>query len=76
MVPFLVDMARLYESFVAQWLKTNLSHYCVRIQQREYLDPKKIFYFDIDLVLYETQGQTARYILDTKYKTAVFSLNG
>ncbi len=70
MVPFLVDMARLYESFVAQWLKTNLSHYCVRIQQREYLDQYKKIYFNIDLVLYETQGQTARYILDTKYKTA------
>lgn len=75
MLPFLVNMARLYELFVAEWLKTHqasslLPHnLAVKSQHQVHLNQDGSLYFNIDLVLFDiTTGQT-RYVLDTKYKT-------
>jgi 5-methylcytosine-specific restriction enzyme subunit McrC len=74
MLPFLVNMARLYEMFIAEWLKANAEIYLapqnleVKAQERVYLDESKSFHFNIDLVLLDTQSGKVRYVLDTKYK--------
>ncbi len=71
MLPFLVDMARLYERFVAEWLKANLPvGLDLKIQERINVSDITNVHFDIDLVLYEIEHGIARYVLDTKYKTS------
>ncbi|MEI6444373.1 MAG: restriction endonuclease [Nostocales cyanobacterium ELA583] len=66
-LPFLVNMARLYEIFVAQWLKANLpQNLTLKIQERINLGEN--IYFQTDLILYETTNFSPKYILDTKYK--------
>ena len=77
MLPFLVDMARLYELFVAEWLKAHSEEHLkprnleVKAQERVYLDDQKSLHFNIDLVLSDTATGKTRYVLDTKYKTPV-----
>lgn len=68
MLPFLVDMARLYELFVAEWLKAHLPQHLL-LKFQEQVNLSKTVYFKTDLVLYDISTGTARYILDTKYKT-------
>jgi 5-methylcytosine-specific restriction enzyme subunit McrC len=75
MLPFLVSMARLYELFVAEWLKAHqatklLPHNLnVKAQHQVHINQEGSLSFSIDLVLVDiTTGQT-RYVLDTKYKT-------
>lgn len=80
MLPFLVNMARLYELFVAEWLKEHLAEWTaisdpqlsdlmVKAQDLVYLDPNQSLSFNIDLILEDkAMGQT-RYVMDTKYKT-------
>ncbi|MGB3511264.1 MAG: restriction endonuclease [Microcoleaceae cyanobacterium] len=68
MLPFLVDMARLYEKFVAEWLKFNLPSN-LRVKEQEKVDiinPQ--IYCRIDLVIYEVKTDKVVYIIDTKYK--------
>jgi 5-methylcytosine-specific restriction enzyme subunit McrC len=67
MLPFLVDMARLYELFVAEWLRAHLPKHLV-LKVQEQVNISKTLYFKTDLVLYDISTGTARYILDTKYK--------
>ena len=67
MLPFLVDMARLYELFVAEWLRAHLPKHLV-LKVQEQVNISKTVYFKTDLVLYDISTGTARYILDTKYK--------
>lgn len=75
MLPFLVNMARLYELFVAEWLKAHqskeLSGHSLKVksQERVYLDQQKSLSFNIDLVLEDSITGQAHYVLDTKYKT-------
>ncbi len=70
MLPFLVDMARLYELFVAEWLNLHLpSHLSLRVQEKVDIDESGSLNFKIDLVLYDTATASARCVLDTKYKT-------
>lgn len=70
MLPFLVNMARLYELFVAQWLQIHLpSPWHVEVQETVTIGQHHELQFDIDLVLYDQQGE-ARAVLDTKYKAA------
>jgi 5-methylcytosine-specific restriction enzyme subunit McrC len=67
MIPFLVDMDRLYELFIAEWLKAHPPHgFSLKIQER--VDIGDTLHFHIDLVLYEVATGAARYVLDTKYK--------
>lgn len=67
MLPFLIDMARLYELFVAEWLKENLpSHLILKFQEK--INISKTLQFTIDIVVYNASTGKPRYILDTKYK--------
>ena len=71
MLPFLVDMARLYERFVAKWLKTHLPpELQLEAQERVNIGETGSLYFEIDLVLSETGSEATRYVLDTKYKVS------
>lgn len=67
MLPFLVDMAQLYEKFVAAWLQRNSpqgflfkSQYRVKIGQNRS--------FRIDLILCNSETGEVKAVLDTKYK--------
>ncbi|MDP8934467.1 MAG: McrC family protein, partial [Cyanobacteriota bacterium] len=67
MLPFLIDMANLYEKFVAEWLKANTSKgFEVEPQHRVEYDTN---YFDkIDLIIRDSETKKVQYVLDTKYK--------
>lgn len=68
MLPFLINMSRLYEKFVAQWLQHNLpAGFSVREQERVRLDTTQVRHVDLDLVIYDLE-QTPVMVLDTKYK--------
>ncbi|MFO7537472.1 MAG: restriction endonuclease [Chloroflexota bacterium] len=68
-IPFLVDMARLYEQFVAAWLQANLPDgWQLQVQEQVIVGPDEALRFNIDLVLYDAQGQP-QLVLDSKYKT-------
>lgn len=67
MLPFLVDMARLYELFVAEWLKNNPPQgFFLKQQHRVTIHPNR--HFHIDLILCDVETGAVRYVLDTKYK--------
>ncbi len=70
-LPFLVNMARLYELFVAEWLKQHLNptRFQLKAQETVTLGEHQDLHFNIDLTLYDVQTQTVLCILDTKYKT-------
>ncbi len=71
MVPFLVDMASLYELFVAEWLRTHLdSRFALRTQEKINITTEGTVRFSIDLVLYDAVTAEALCVLDTKYKAA------
>jgi 5-methylcytosine-specific restriction enzyme subunit McrC len=78
MLPFLVDTARLYELFIAEWLKTNLPRIKINPPRELYIvdqepvhfDSSGTPHFDIDLVLYDAAKTEALCVLDTKYKVA------
>lgn len=65
MISFLVDMARLYEQFVAAWLKNRLAHsHHVAVQVHTPVSSN--LHFTIDLII---SAGRQRWIVDTKYKT-------
>jgi 5-methylcytosine-specific restriction enzyme subunit McrC len=69
MVPFLVDMAKLFEQFVAEWLSAHLpAGYHVVPHYRVDLNQHGSMYFDIDLVLWDEETRAPLCVLDTKYK--------
>jgi len=69
MLPFLVNMARLFELFVAEWLKAHLpeSHE-IKAQERVQIGQGHDLSFDIDMVLYERRTGMPVAVMDTKYK--------
>jgi 5-methylcytosine-specific restriction enzyme subunit McrC len=69
MLPFLVDMARLFELFVAEWLKAQPLPNELVIKEQEKVDISRDRHYKIDLVLSDRTTGQARYVLDTKYKT-------
>ncbi|HXF64306.1 MAG TPA: hypothetical protein VNK95_21940 [Caldilineaceae bacterium] len=83
MAPFLVDLARLFEQFVARWLATRLGDgYRVASQVRtrvgtagEVNNAQAGLHFAIDLVVTDAQGRP-RWVLDTKYKTPASGPDG
>ncbi len=71
MVPFLVDMAHLFELFVAEWLREHLpAGYRLEVQENVLLTEPGGLSFQIDLVLYEREAGACLAVLDTKYKIA------
>lgn len=66
MLPFLVDMAQLFESFVAEWLRAHCPpHLKLRVQAPvNNPDVKAV----VDVVLVDADTGQVRYVLDTKYK--------
>lgn len=68
-VPFLVNMARLYELFVAQWLKGKIPQN-LSLKTQERINIGENIYFQSDLILYENANLSPKYILDTKYKNS------
>jgi len=68
-MPFVVEMARLYERFVAAWLRAHVGEGW-RIQAQESHAISGDQRFAIDLVLYERSSGTVRCVMDTKYKAA------
>ncbi len=69
MLPFIVDMGRLYERFVAEWLQRHMDKQ-VRLQRQERyaIGRQGALHFVIDLVLYDRVTGQVRCVLDTKYK--------
>ena len=67
MLPFLINMASLYEQFVAEWLKANTpTGFFVK---KQYTVTHDQHYFDrIDLLLRDSETGKVQYVLDTKYK--------
>ncbi|PSB47390.1 restriction endonuclease [filamentous cyanobacterium Phorm 6] len=67
MLPFLIDMAKLYELFVAEWLEANTPKgFFVKQQHRVTHDPN--YFYRIDLLLCDIATSKVQYVLDTKYK--------
>lgn len=70
MLPFMVNMAGLFELFVAEWLRAKLPcEYELSTQERFEVDQKGEVFFKIDLVIYETATRNPICVLDTKYKS-------
>lgn len=68
-LPFLVNMARLYETFVGEWLNQHLPQgWLLRIQEQVICGRAGDLNFRIDLVLYETGSGRPHLVIDTKYK--------
>lgn len=66
-LPFLLNMAQLYELFVAEWLQKHLpAGYSLKTQESVLIDPAGSLRFEIDLVLYAQDRPVC--VLDTKYK--------
>lgn len=71
MIPFLVDMARLYERFVAEWLRENLPPHLRLEAKRKYdIDTAVGSRFEMDLVVSDKATGRVLVVLDTKYKRA------
>jgi len=69
MLPFLVNMSQLYELFVSEWLKAHTPEGLeLKSQEAVNIDKEGNLYFEIDLILYNTESGIARFVLDTKYK--------
>lgn len=69
MLPFLVDMARLYELFVAEWLREHLPpRWRLETQEHMTISREAGLSFAFDLVLYDRETDLPVAVLDTKYK--------
>jgi 5-methylcytosine-specific restriction enzyme subunit McrC len=63
-------MERLYELFVAEWLKAHPPQDCeLNAQEIVDIDHAGTLHFDIDLVLCDVTTGAAHCVLDTKYKS-------
>ncbi|MBL7989430.1 MAG: restriction endonuclease [Chlorobi bacterium] len=71
MLPFLVNMGRLFELFVAQWLLAHLpAQYRLATQERVVVDAAGAFPIVLDMVIYNATSGQPLLLLDTKYKIA------
>jgi 5-methylcytosine-specific restriction enzyme subunit McrC len=70
-IPFELYMPQLFETFVAEWLRTNsLSGMTVRRQYKAQLDANFEMKIHVDIVLCEEPSQRPIAVLDTKYKAS------
>lgn len=68
-VPFVVNVARLFELFVAEWLQAHLpSRFVLRWQDRASLGTDDLLQFNIDMVLYDREEHRDIAVIDAKYK--------
>jgi 5-methylcytosine-specific restriction enzyme subunit McrC len=68
-LPFLVNMDRLFEKFVAAWIRSHPIHGLVMDDQVKFdITEDGEIYFSIDLVLYDDHSGETKWVLDTKYK--------
>lgn len=67
MLPFLIDMANLYEKFVAEWLTANTPKR-FKVEQQYRVKHDKNYFDKIDLILRDIETNEILYVLDTKYK--------
>ncbi len=69
MMPFLVDMARLYELFVAEWLRLHLPPELeLKAQHAVHFGSGDELRFQIDLLILDRETRKPLFVLDTKYK--------
>ena len=69
MVPFLVDMARLFELFVARWLEERLDkRYELRRQESLTIGERGALRMVMDILLCDRDTGKPLCVLDTKYK--------
>jgi len=62
-------MNRLYELFVAEWLKINLpDRFNLKIQEKVVIGESQEFSFLLDMVIYDIATGKPVCVLDTKYK--------
>ncbi|MGF2034505.1 MAG: McrC family protein [Nostoc sp. CmiVER01] len=66
-LPFLVDMAHLYELFVAEWLKKNTPQ-SYFFKQQHPIEISQNRHFNIDILLCDAATGNTIAVLDTKYK--------
>lgn len=68
MLPFLVNMERLFELFVAEWLKSHIPE-DIKIKAKEVvpISPGTTLHFEIDIVIYNEEDKPIG-VMDTKYK--------
>ncbi|MEG5028403.1 restriction endonuclease [Microcoleus sp. AT8-B1] len=67
MLPFLIDMAKLYEQFVAEWLKANTPK-GFEVESQYPVKHDKDYFDEIDLIIRDIETNEILYVLDTKYK--------
>jgi 5-methylcytosine-specific restriction enzyme subunit McrC len=69
MLPFLVDMASLFELFVAKWLQAHpIEGLQTRSQERMLIGENEDLEFRIDLLVTNSASGSALAVVDTKYK--------
>lgn len=69
MIPFLVDMSRLFELFTAEWLRAHLpDNLRLQAQETVMFGGARDLRFRIDLVLSHTSDGAPLCVIDTKYK--------
>ena len=69
MLPFLIDMNRLFELFVAEWLAAHLPKtHSIKAQEHVEITASGDLEFVVDLVLYDAVEERPLCVLDTKYK--------
>jgi 5-methylcytosine-specific restriction enzyme subunit McrC len=65
----MVDMARLYELFVAEWLRKHLlAPWTLQAQTRVPIGQHDNLYWNLDLIIAHAETGQIRWVLDTKYK--------
>lgn len=68
-LPFIVDMSRLFELFVAEWLKINLPDSIgIKAQEKISFGENDKINYSIDIILYRKINGNIICALDTKYK--------
>ena len=66
-VPFTLNMPKLFESFVAEWLSANAPFRVDPHYQAKLTEDGELL-FDIDIVLRDPESDEAIAVMDTKYK--------
>lgn len=68
-LPFLINMPRLFEMFVSEWLRIHLfKGLSLKTQVKHHIDQNRKISFNIDNVIYNDSDGKALCVLDTKYK--------